>query len=183
MKYKPSALPSEEADVETHVTQALDTYWSVNNGDWTGLIKNIEVTHSLFLFVYDTYSTQSLKDDLLTHTDEQSQYIKQAVDLTNLLSQDRIISLIIQYGDKSYLPKLDRNKHEGKFLKGDYIAGTYILPHSLPLSHTNTHSHIHLLVVFLDIMRELNGNNYRTVCEQLEKETKKGNLEVKKGFK
>jgi hypothetical protein len=141
MKYKPSALPSEEADVETHVTQALDAYWSVNNGDWTGLIKNIEVTHSFFPFVYDTYSTQSLKDDLLTHTDEQSQYIKQAVDLTNLLSQDRIISLIIQYGDKSYLPKLDRNKHEGKFLKGDYIAGTHSpLPPSLSHEHSFTYS-------------------------------------------
>ena len=95
---------------------------------------------------------------MLSHADEQSMYIKQAVDLTNLLSQEKIISLIIQYGDKSYLPKLDRNKHEGNFLKGDYIA------------------------VYLDIMREIHGNNYRTVCDQIEKETKKGNLEIKRGF-
>ena len=140
LKYKPSALPAEDADVETHVTQALDSYWSINNGDWPGLIKNIEVIH------YLTHQPFALpdrltdpKDDLLKHADDQSKYIKQAVDLTNLLSQERIISLIIEYGDKSYLPKLNRNKHEGKFLKGDYIAGIQLPAHSpTPFSRSRT---------------------------------------------
>ena len=92
------------------------------------------------------------------------------------MSQEKIISLIIQYGDQSYLPKLDRNKHEGKFLKGDYIAGIQFQAYSpiYPLTY--------FITVYLDIMRELNGNNYQTVCEQIAKETKKGNLQMKKGF-
>lgn len=132
-------VPDEADDVESHVNAALAITWEVKNGDWIGYLK-------------------FLQDEIGNDVKDMNVWITKTVLEGNKLSESRIISLIIYYGDQSLVPKFDKKKYEGKFLKGDYLAA------------------------LIDILREKCGNEYDKVYSMLLQEVSKGNNEVKKGF-
>jgi hypothetical protein len=140
-KYDNAKLPPTGADLETHASAALESTWSVKNGDWEGLL-------------------ELLNKELKEHTDMSSQWLTKAATLANGLTEKKIKDMIVSHGEgRSSVPKLDRKKHIGRFLKQDYLA------------------------VLLDILREANENDYERVTAVLEAEVAKGGATLeKKGF-
>lgn len=61
------------------------------------------------------------------------------------------------HASSNAIPKLDKKKYEGKFLKGDYVA------------------------TLVDILREAHGNDYAVVAKILDKEASL-RAQTKKGF-
>lgn len=123
-------------DFEEVASQALDLAWRHSQGNWTTML-------------------QTLNQDLGPLVAEIDVSLAQCIKVLNTLSEADLKSLIVRLAPEGLnaLPKLNKKKFQGKFVKADYIAEV------------------------LDVVRVQQGNDYRRVLAVLE-----GEKREKKGF-
>jgi hypothetical protein len=142
-KYNPKGdLPADITELDSHCMAAMDAIWKSAQDPMNTLGDDI---------VWPTFMA-TLDAELGKTIAVVDKAIAASVEYANTLSESKIKELIIKYDNVNAIPSIDKNKHSGKFGKGDYA------------------------VVLMDILREANDNDYQKVAAILSshKQEKKG---------
>jgi len=128
---------STSSDFDELAAMALDLAWKKSNGDWDVMLN-------------------TLNKDLGPACAKADEALKKTVEILDTLTEKDLKTLIRNYSDSGInaLPKFNREKWSGKFVKADYIAQ------------------------LVDVVRVKCFNDYVKVAEILDKEGKKAS-----GFK